>query len=148
MTTSFEPQRVLKVHHWNENLFSFSTTRGKGFRFENGHFVTIGLEVDGHPLLRAYSVASPNHEDHLEFLSIKVRNGPLTSRLQHLKEGDSVLVNRKSTGTLVMADLLPARNLYLFSTGTGLAPFMSIIRDPETYERFAKIILVHGVCVM
>ena len=105
----------------------------------------VGIMVDGKPLLRAYSIASPHWEEHLEFFSIKVPNGPLTSRLQHLKVGDDVLVGRKPTGTLVLTDLLPGRNLYLFATGTGLAPFMSIIRDPDTYERFEKIVLVHGV---
>jgi len=107
--------------------------------------VMLGLHVDGKPLMRAYSVASANHAEHLEFFSIKVPNGPLTSRLQHLRVGDDVLVGRKPTGTLVLTDLLPGRFLYLFATGTGLAPFMSIIRDPATYERFAKVVLVHGV---
>lgn len=138
-------QRVLSVHHWNDKLFSFKTTRDPGLRFENGQFVMIGLSVDGRSLLRAYSIASPNYEEHLEFFSIKVPNGPLTSRLQHLKIGDEVLVSRKSTGTLVLHDLLPGRTLYLFSTGTGLAPFMSVIQDPEAYEHFEKIVLVHGV---
>jgi ferredoxin--NADP+ reductase len=138
-------ERVLNVHHWNDTLFSFRTTRDPGLRFHNGHFVMIGLPVNGKPLLRAYSVASANHEEHLEFLSIKVPNGPLTSRLQHLKEGDEILVGRKPVGTLVIDDLKPAKNLYLLATGTGLAPFMSIIRDPDTYERFEKVVLVHGV---
>lgn len=142
---AIETEHVLSVHHWNDTLFSFTTTRGSSLRFESGHFVMIGLEVDGRPLLRAYSIASPHYADHLEFLSIKVPNGPLTSRLQHLAVGDPLLVGRKPTGTLVLSDLLPGRNLYLFATGTGLAPFMSIIRDPETYERFEKIVLVHGV---
>lgn len=140
----FETERVLKTHHWSETMFSFTTTRSAGFRFQNGHFVTLGLEVEGRPLMRAYSVVSPNHEDHLEFLSIKVPGGPLTSRLQHLKVGDAVLMSRKAIGTLVISDLRPGRFLYLLSTGTGIAPFMSIIRDPETYERFEKVILVHG----
>ena len=142
---AFETETVLTVHHWNESLFTFTTTRGPSLRFESGHFVMVGLEVEGKPLLRAYSIASPHWEEHLEFFSIKVPNGPLTSRLQHLKVGDKVLVGKKPTGTLVLTDLLPGRNLYLFSTGTGLAPFMSIIRDPDTYERFEKIVLVHGV---
>lgn len=136
---------VLSVHHWNSTLFSFRTTRARSLRFKNGQFVMIGLEVNGKPLMRAYSVASPNYEDHLEFLSIKVPDGPLTSRLQHLKVGDQIMVSRKPTGTLVLDDLLPGRNLYLLSTGTGLAPFMSVIQDPETYERFEKVVLVHGV---
>jgi ferredoxin--NADP+ reductase len=138
-------ERVTQVHHWNENLFSFRTTRDPGFRFDNGHFVMLGLEVGGRPLMRAYSIASPNWEEHLEFLSIKVANGPLTSRLQHLAVGDEVLVSRKPTGTLVLHDLKPGRHLYLLGTGTGLAPFMSIIQDPETYERFEKVVVAHGV---
>jgi len=138
-------ERVTHVHHWNETLFSFRTTRDPGFRFENGHFVMLGLTVAGRPLLRAYSIASPNWEEHLEFLSIKVANGPLTSRLANLAVGDEVLVSRKPTGTLVLHDLKPGRNLYLLGTGTGLAPFMSIIQDPETYERFQKVIVAHGV---
>ncbi|MBN9475205.1 MAG: ferredoxin--NADP(+) reductase [Bordetella sp. SCN 67-23] len=142
---AFNTERVTSVHHWNETLFSFKTTRDPALRFHNGHFVMIGLEVEGKPLMRAYSIASANYEEHLEFLSIKVPNGPLTSRLQHLKEGDSILVSRKPVGTLVVDDLLPGKNLYLFGTGTGLAPFMSIIKDPDVYERFEKVVLVHGV---
>jgi ferredoxin/flavodoxin---NADP+ reductase len=138
-------EKVTHVQHWNDSLFSFRTTRDPGFRFENGHFVMLGLPVEGRPLLRAYSIASPNWEEHLEFLSIKVANGPLTSRLQHLKVGDEVLVSRKPTGTLVLHDLKPGRHLYLLGTGTGLAPFMSIIQDPDTYERFEKVIVAHGV---
>ena len=138
-------ERVVDVHHWNERLFSFRTTRNQGLRFHNGHFVMIGLEVEGRPLMRAFSIASANYEEHLEFFSIKVQNGPLTSRLQHLKVGDPILVNRKPVGTLVLHDLLPGQNLYLLCTGTGLAPFMSIIKDPETYERFENVMLVHGV---
>jgi ferredoxin/flavodoxin---NADP+ reductase len=138
-------ERVTQVRHWNENLFSFRTTRDPGFRFENGHFVMLGLNVGDRPLLRAYSIASPNWEEHLEFLSIKVPNGPLTSRLQHLSVGDEVLVSRKPTGTLVLHDLKPGKHLYLLGTGTGLAPFMSIIQDPETYERFEKVVVAHGV---
>jgi len=142
---TFNKEEVLSVHHWNDTLFSFTTTRNKGLRFRNGHFLMIGLEVNGKPLSRAYSVASPNYEEHLEFLSIKVENGPLTSRLQNIKVGDSILVSEKSGGTLVIDDLNPGKHLYLFSTGTGLAPFMSIIRDPETYEKFEKVVLIHGV---
>jgi len=138
-------ERVLNVHHWNDTLFSFRTTRDPSLRFHNGHFLMIGLKVEGKPLLRAYSVASANHEEHLEFFSIKVPNGPLTSRLQHLKEGDEIIVGRKPVGTLVMSDLKPGRHLYLLATGTGLAPFISIIQDPETCERFEKVVLIHGV---
>ena len=138
-------ERVLSVHHWNESLFSFRTTRDRGLRFANGQFVLIGLEVEGRPLTRAYSIASPNHEEHLEFFSIKVPNGPLTSRLQNLKEGDSIVVSKKPTGTLVLHDLNPGKRLYLLATGTGLAPFMSVIQDPETYERFEHVVLIHGV---
>ena len=143
--SAYHIERVLSVRHWNNTLFSFRTTRNPGFRFQNGHFVMIGLEVDGRPLMRAYSIVSPNYEEHLEFLSIKISNGPLTSRLQHLKVDDTVLIGRKSVGTLVLADLKPGHYLYLLSTGTGLAPFLSIIQDPEVYERFGKIVLVHGV---
>ena len=138
-------EKVTDIHHWTDKTFSFKTTRDKGFRFKNGEFAMIGLEIEGRPLLRAYSVVSPNHEDHLEFLSIKVPNGPLTSKLQHIKLDDEILVNSKPTGTLVCDYLLDGRNLFLFSTGTGLAPFMSIIRDPETYEKFNKVILTHTV---
>ena len=138
-------EKVTSIHHWTDKTFSFKTTRDISFRFKNGEFAMIGLEIEGKPLLRAYSVVSPNHEDHLEFLSIKVPNGPLTSKLQHIKVNDEIIVNSKPTGTLVCDYLLPGRNLYLFSTGTGLAPFMSIIRDPETYEKFERIILTHTV---
>ncbi len=141
----FLTETVTHVHHWNETLFSFRTTRTSGLRFENGHFVMIGLEVNGKPLMRAYSIASPNYQEELEFFSIKVENGPLTSRLQHLKVGDPLLVSDKPVGTLIIHDLKPGKNLYLFGTGTGLAPFMSIIRDPETYEHFEKVVLIHGV---
>src|SRR3954468_19005308 len=116
------PEPVLPCHPWNEWLFTFTSTRAASLRFESGHFVMVGLEVNGKPLMRAYSIASAHYEEHLEFFSIKVPNGPLTSRLQHLKVGDDVLIGRKATGTLVLTDLLPGRNLYLFATGTGLAP--------------------------
>jgi ferredoxin--NADP+ reductase len=143
--SNLNQETVLSVRHWNDSLFSFTTTRDRGLRFKNGHFLMIGLEVEGRPLLRAYSVASPNYEDHLEFYSIKVPNGPLTSRLQHLQPGDPVLVSRRPTGTLVLNHVLPGKRLYLLSTGTGLAPFMSIIRDPETYEQFEHVTIAHGV---
>jgi ferredoxin--NADP+ reductase len=137
-------EQVTSVRHWTDRLFSFKTTRNPGFRFQNGQFAMIGIEVDGRPLLRAYSMASANHEEELEFFSIKVPNGPLTSRLQHLEPGSSIIVNSKPTGTLIHGNLLPGRFLYLLSTGTGLAPFLSVIKDPETYERYEKVILVHG----
>ena len=120
-------ETVTEVHHWNDSLFSIKTTRDDGLRFRNGEFAMIGIVVDGRPLLRAYSIASPNYEEHLEFFSIKVQDGPLTSRLQHIKVGDELLVSKKPTGTLVLDDLLPGKHLYML------------------YERFDKIILVHGV---
>lgn len=143
--SAFNEERVLSVHHWTDKLFTFTTTRDPSLRFSNGHFTMIGLRVNEKPLLRAYSIVSANYEDHLEFLSIKVPNGPLTSRLQHIQPGDTVIVGRKPTGTLLIDYLLPGKRLYLLSTGTGLAPFMSIVRDPETYEKFDQVILVHGV---
>jgi ferredoxin--NADP+ reductase len=142
--SSFNQERVLSVRHWTESLFSFTATRDPAFRFVNGQFTMLGLEIDGRPLLRAYSMASANYEETLEFFSIKVADGPLTSRLQRIREGDIVLVGRKATGTLIQDNLLPGRNLFLLSTGTGIAPFVSIIKDPDTYERFEKVILVHG----
>ena len=143
--SAFLEERVLSVHHWTDRLFSFTTTRDTALRFSNGHFTMIGLKVDGKNLLRAYSIASPNYEEHLEFLSIKVPDGPLTSRLQNIKVGDTIIVGKKPTGTLLIDYLLPGKNLYLIGTGTGLAPWLSIVRDPETYERFEKVIVVHGV---
>ena len=142
--SALNQERVLSVRHWTDQLFSFTATRDPGFRFTNGQFTMIGLEIDGRPLLRAYSMASANHEETLEFFSIKVPDGPLTSRLQAIREGDRILVSRKATGTLVHGNLLSGDTLYLLSTGTGLAPFASIIKDPETYERFERIVLVHG----
>lgn len=135
---------VLDVRHWTDSQFSFTTTRDPAFRFQSGQFTMIGLPVDGRPLLRAYSMASSEYEPTLEFLSIKVPNGPLTSRLQHIRTGDTVLVGRKPSGTLLIQNLLPGRRLYLLSSGTGLAPFMSVIRSPEVYEQFEKVVLVHG----
>jgi len=143
--SAFQEERVLSVHHWTDRLFSFTTTRDASLRFSNGHFTMIGLRVDGKPLLRAYSIVSPNYADHLEFLSIKVPDGPLTSRLQHIQVGDTIIVGRKPTGTLLIDYLLPGKRLYLLATGTGLAPFLSVIRDPETYERFEQVVLIHGV---
>ena len=138
-------ERVTHVHHWNDTLFSFRTTRDPGFRFRNGYFTMIGLEVEQRPLLRAYSIASANYEEEMEFFSIKVPDGPLTSRLQKIRVGDEVLVGRKPTGTLTTDNLLPGKRLWLLSTGTGLAPFLSIIKDPEIYEQFDQVILTHGV---
>ncbi|MES2714863.1 MAG: ferredoxin--NADP reductase [Pseudomonadota bacterium] len=143
--SAFNEETVLSVHHWTDRLFSFTTTRGTTLRFQNGHFTMIGLRVNNKPLLRAYSVVSANYEEHLEFLSIKVQDGPLTSRLQHIQVGDKVIVGNKPTGTLLIDYLLPARRLYLMGSGTGMAPFMSIIRDPATYEKFEQVVLVHGV---
>lgn len=138
-------EKVLDVHHWTDTLFTFSTTRDPSFRFQNGHFTMIGLDQDnGRPLMRAYSIASANYEDKLEFFSIKVPDGPLTSRLQHLKPGDEILIRSKTSGTLISQELLPGKRLYLISTGTGLAPFMSIIKDPEIYDQYDQVILTHG----
>ena len=138
-------EKVLSVHHWNDTLFSFKTTRQPGLTFESGQFVLIGLEIDGKPLLRAYSIASPHYEDELEFFSIKVAHGALTSKLQKIQVGDEVIVTTRPTGTLVPGYLSEGKNLYLLSTGTGLAPFMSIVRDPFIYDAFEKVILVHCV---
>jgi ferredoxin--NADP+ reductase len=137
-------EQVLSVRHWTDTLFSFTTTRDPGFRFQSGQFAMMGLEVEGRPLLRAYSMASAHYEENLEFFSIKVPDGPLTSRLQRIREGDIVLVGRKATGTLILDNLSPGSRLILLSTGTGLAPFVSLIKDPDVYERYESIILVHG----
>lgn len=142
---AYNTETVLSVHHWTDRLFSFRTTRTESFRFENGHFAMIGLELDGRPLTRAYSMASANYEDELEFLSIKVPDGALTSRLKDIQPGDQVLVSTKPTGTLTKDNVLPGKRLYLLGTGTGLAPFLSIVKDPEVYEQFETIVLVHGV---
>jgi len=142
---TFAQASVLSVRHWTERLFSFTATREPGFRFDSGQFVMIGLMVDGRPLMRAYSIASSPYASELEFFSIKVPDGALTSRLQHLRPGDTVLVGSKPTGTLVLRNLLPGRTLWLLGTGTGLAPFLSIVRDLETYARYERIVLVHGV---
>lgn len=145
MSAAFGTATVTGVHHWTDAYFSFTTTRDPGFRFENGQFVMIGLEVEGRPLMRAYSIASANWEEHMEFFSIKVENGPLTSRLQHIQVGDKILIGKKPTGTLLLHDLHPGRNLYLLGTGTGFAPWLSLIKDPEAYERYDHIVLCHGV---
>lgn len=139
-------ETVTWVHHWTDNTFSFKTTRNQTFRFTNGEFTMIGLkgeEEGSRPLLRAYSMVSVNYEDELEFLSIKVPYGPLTSRLQHLKVGDEIVVMPKTTGTLTINNVTTAKNLILLATGTGIAPFLSIIRDPDTYDKFENVVLVH-----
>ena len=141
---AFNTETVLSVRHWTDTLFSFTATRDPGFRFISGQFVMIGLEVDGRPLVRAYSMCSAHYEENLEFFSIKVPSGDLTSRLQHLRAGDKILVGRKPTGTLIQDNLMPGKTLYMLGTGTGLAPFVSIIRDPEVYERYDHLVLVHG----
>jgi len=138
-------ETIRSVHHWTDRLFSFRCTRDAAFRFRAGEFVMIGLMVDGKPLVRAYSVASPTWDEELEFLSVKVQHGPLTSRLQHIRPGDTLLVGRKPTGTLVTDNLLPGGTLWLLATGTGLAPFMSLIREPEVYDRYDRVVLCHTV---
>jgi ferredoxin--NADP+ reductase len=144
--SAFNEEIVLSVHHWTDRLFSFKTTRDPSLRFSNGHFTMIGLrQENGKPLLRAYSIASANFENHLEFLSIKVPDGPLTSRLQHIQVGDKIIIGKKPTGTLLIDYLLPGKILYLWGTGTGIAPFLSIVHDPLTYEKFETVVLVHGV---
>ncbi len=142
---AFYVERVTHVQHWTDELFTIKTTRDPALRFTSGQFVMLGLEVDGKPLLRAYSVVSPAWADELEFYSIKVQDGPLTSRLQHVKVGDEILIGRKPTGTLILDGLTPGRNLYMLGTGTGLAPFLSLVRDPEVYERYDKVIVTHTV---
>lgn len=154
MTTLIEPQdlpvpgaltqeTVISVRHWTDRLFSFRVTRPQSFRFRSGEFVMLGLFNNGKPLLRAYSVASPSWDEELEFFSIKVPDGPLTSRLQHIQPGDKILLGKKPTGTLILDALTPGRTLYMLSTGTGIAPFASLIRDPETYEKFQTVVLTH-----
>ncbi|MES3027901.1 MAG: ferredoxin--NADP reductase [Pseudomonadota bacterium] len=138
-------ETVTWVQHWTDSLFSFRTTRDPGLRFSSGQFVMVGLEVDGKPLVRAYSIASPAWHDELEFYSIKVADGPLTSRLQKIKVGDQVLIGKKPTGTLVLDGLKPGKRLYMVGTGTGLAPWLSLARDPDVYERFDEVIVTHTV---
>jgi ferredoxin--NADP+ reductase len=144
-TPAFLNAKVLWVRHWNEHLFSFAIERPSSFRFRSGEFVMIGLPQEGgKPIMRAYSIASPHYSEELEFLSIKVEDGPLTSKLQLIQPGDEVYLGKKPTGTLVLDALLPGKRLFMFSTGTGLAPFLSVIKDPETYDRFEKVVLLHG----
>jgi len=138
-------ETVTKVHHWNDTLFSFNTTRNQGLRFKSGQFTMIGLELNKKPLLRAYSIASANYEDEMEFFSIKVDDGPLTKHLQNLQVGDEILVGTKPVGTLLTDNLIKGKNLYLLSTGTGLAPFIGVIKEPDIYEQFDNVILIHGV---
>ncbi|MHB8530717.1 MAG: ferredoxin--NADP reductase [Caulobacteraceae bacterium] len=142
---AFYSERVTWVRHWTPSLFSLGTTRDPGLRFSSGQFVMLGIEVEGKPLLRAYSIVSPAWADELEFYSIKVQDGPLTSKLRNIRPGDEILIGKKPTGTLVLDGLRPGRNLYLLGTGTGLAPFVCLARDPEVYERFEKVVVTHTV---
>lgn len=143
--SKYTTEKVLHVHHWNDRLFSFRTTRSDGLRFRNGEFLMIGLQGETRPIMRAYSIASANYEDYMEFYSIKVAGGALTPKLQKIEAGQEVLISNKPTGTLLVDDLRPGKNLYLLATGTGLAPYLSLTKDPELYEKFEKIILFHGV---
>lgn len=139
-----DAQTVISVKHWTDRLFSFRVTRPASLRFRSGEFVMIGLLDDnGKPLLRAYSIASPNWDDELEFYSIKVPDGPLTSRLQHIQPGDQIILRPKPVGTLVLDALLPGKRLWFLATGTGIAPFASLMRDPETFERYEQVIMMH-----
>jgi ferredoxin--NADP+ reductase len=143
---AFFLETVTWVQHWTSSLFSFRTTRDPALRFSSGQFVMVGLTTpEGKPLVRAYSIASPAWHEELEFYSIKVPDGPLTSRLQNIKVGDQVLIGRKPTGTLVLDGLKPGKRLYMLGTGTGLAPWLSLARDPEVYERFDEVIVTHTV---
>ena len=142
---AFYTETVTFVQHWTDELFTLRTTRDPALRFEAGQFVMLGLQVEGKPLVRAYSIVSAPWADELEFYSIKVQDGPLTSRLQHVKVGDPVLVGKKPTGTLVLDGLRPGKNLYMLGTGTGLAPFLSLVREPQTYERYEKVVVTHTV---
>ena len=140
-----ETAEVLSVCHWNDEVFSFRCTRPPTLRFRNGEFIMIGLMINGKQLLRAYSIVSPNWDEELEFLSIKVQNGPLTKHLQHIEVGQHVVIGGKPVGTLTIDDLNPGKRLQLFASGTGLAPFMAIIQDPDTYEKFGEVHLHHTV---
>jgi ferredoxin/flavodoxin---NADP+ reductase len=142
----YQEEHVTSVRRWSDKTFTFTTTRPEGFRFENGQFVTIGLRPEGQKLIaRAYSIVSTAEDDHLEFLSIHVPDGPLTSRLARVREGESVWVNTKCTGSLTVGHVQPGRNLYMIATGTGLAPFVSLVRGRDVYEAFERVILVHSV---
>lgn len=139
-----DAQTVTAVKHWTDSLFSFRVTRPASLRFRSGEFVMIGLMGDtGKPLLRAYSIASPNWDEELEFYSIKVPDGPLTSKLQHIRPGDEIILRPKPVGTLVLDALLPGQHLWFLATGTGIAPFASLMRDPETYEKFDQVVMMH-----
>ncbi len=142
---AYTEQRITSIQRWSEKNFSFTTTRPEKFQFDNGEFVTLGLRQEGKLIARAYSIVSTNEDDHLEFFSIHVPDGPLTSRLVNIREGEGVWINSKPTGSLTLKYLQPGRNLYLLATGTGLAPFISLIRDPEVYRQYEKVILVHTV---
>ena len=141
----YAEQKVTSIHRWSDRTFSLTTTRPEGFEFKNGEFVMLGLRVDGKMIPRAYSIASTNRDDHLEFLSIQVPDGPLTSRLSKVHEGEPIWINTKTTGSLTLEHIQPGRHLYMLATGTGLAPFISLIRAGEVFERFQKVILVHTV---
>ncbi|HEY2400079.1 MAG TPA: ferredoxin--NADP reductase [Steroidobacteraceae bacterium] len=141
----YTTEKILEIQQWSAKLFSFRTTRARGLRFENGQFVMLGLQTGDRKIVRAYSIASSNYEDHLEFYSIKVPDGALTSRLQHVVPGSDILISSKPTGTLVLRDLRPGKRLFLLATGTGIAPFLSIVKDPMTYESFEQVVVAHGV---
>lgn len=141
----YSEQRVTSIHKWSDKTFSFTTTRPEDFQFENGEFVTLGLKAEGRLIARAYSIVSNNDTEHLEFLSIHVPDGPLTSRLAHIKIGEGVWINSKTTGSLTLKYVKPGRVLYMLATGTGLAPFMSLVRSPESYQTFEHLVLVHTV---
>jgi ferredoxin--NADP+ reductase len=141
---TYTTEHVTEVTHWSGKLFSFKTTRSPALRFESGQFLMVGLELGAQKLVRAYSIASPPYEEELEFYSIIAPHGALTSRLRNVLPGAAVLVSSKPTGTLVLRDLRPGRRLFLLATGTGIAPFAALIRDPEVYERFERVILIRG----
>jgi ferredoxin--NADP+ reductase len=148
---AIQKEKVTKVEHYTDRLFHITTTRSPNIRFRDGEFLMIGLDnwseklQRNKPIMRAYSVASPSHQDSLEFYSIKVQDGPLTSKLQHINVGDEILVNTKAVGTLITTNLKPGRTLYMLATGTGIAPFMSLIRGFEVYENYENVVLLHGV---
>jgi ferredoxin--NADP+ reductase len=142
---AFSTQTVSWIRHWNDRLFSFAVDRPASLRFRSGEFIMLGLPGESRPIMRAYSIASPAYGDEIELLSIKVEEGPLTSRLQNIVAGDQLYFGRKTTGTLVTDALRPGKRLFLLATGTGLAPFLSVVRDPESYDRFDEVVLIHSV---